>query len=386
MIFVWYILLLALIIVGMKFFGKGKWNDDVLSFDQTKAFLGFCAVLIVFHHMSHRTIANWIPPFVQRPGLAPFVYVGYLCVAAFFFCSGYGLYKSAKAKPGFFKRFPLRLIPIIIPFVITYAAYIIMMKVRNIPIVFPKFTAMGGPTTIHPYSWYIPCLILMYLLFFFGFAFYKKDWFGILIVIVGTFAYKVFCVRYLYGTWWYNTVHLFPIGIFFAKYEKSILNSLKRFYFVKLIIFFLITAVTFAYGNYFYELAELFKIKLGTGEKAYLMQQVPIYFAQMISAITFCLFILMLGLKIKIGNPVLKFFGKMTLEIYLVHGVFVHLFSFGLITNDMRYKPLKYIKSVPLYILVVLIVSIPVSFVIYLLDHKISMLLLKKKKESAKLN
>ena len=70
MIFVWYILLLALIIVGMKFFGKGKWNEDVLSFDQTKAFLGFCAVLIVFHHMSHRTIANWIPQFVQRPGLA----------------------------------------------------------------------------------------------------------------------------------------------------------------------------------------------------------------------------------------------------------------------------------------------------------------------------
>ena len=106
----------------------------------------------------------------------------------------------------------------------------------------------------------------------------------------------------------------------------------------------------------------------------------------MISAITFCLFILMLGLKIKIGNPVLKFLGKMTLELYLVHGIFVHLFSFGLITNDMRYKPLKYIKSVPLYILVVLIVSIPVSFVICLLDHKISMLLLKKKKESAKLN
>ena len=81
----------------------------------------------------------------------------------------------------------------------------------------------------------------------------------------------------------------------------------------------------------------------------------------------------MLGLKIKVGNPVLKFLGKMTLELYLVHGLFIYIFNFYVI--DYSGKAIMYIESVPLYVLAVFACSVPVAFLISLLDRKISKLL-----------
>ena len=81
----------------------------------------------------------------------------------------------------------------------------------------------------------------------------------------------------------------------------------------------------------------------------------------------------MLGLKIKVGNPVLKFLGKMTLELYLVHGLFIYIFNFYVI--DYSGKAIMYIESVPLYVLAVFACSVPVAFLISLLGRKISKLL-----------
>ena len=97
MIAVWYVALAVLLFFGAKICKRGTWNEENMSFDRTKAFLGFCAVIIVFHHISQDTCASWLNPRYIRHGLDIFVTAGYPMVAMFFFCSGYGLYKSAKA-------------------------------------------------------------------------------------------------------------------------------------------------------------------------------------------------------------------------------------------------------------------------------------------------
>lgn len=354
-VYLWYVAFFALIIVGMKFAGKGKWNEDVMSFDQTKAFLGFCSVAIVLHHCSHKTCVDYIPVQYQRPGLEMFVYVGYLCVAAFFFCSGFGLYKSLKTKPDFMKRFPVRFIPILLPYVITLCCFIALRINRDLPVELRNPVTMPDAEPLHPFSWYIFALVILYLSFYIGFGFVKKDWFGILMVAIGSAGYIVFCIIFEYGSWWYNSVPLFLLGILAGKNEERLMASLKKAYAGKLILFLIITAAGFVIGNYIYP------------------NEIITVLAQVISAITFCICMVMLGLKIKVGNPVLKFLGKMTLELYLVHGLFIYIFNFYVI--DYSGKAIMYIESVPLYVLAVFACSVPVAFLISLLDRKISKLL-----------
>ena len=207
MIAIWYVALAVLLFFGIKFSKKKEWNDGNMSFDQTKCFLGFCAVIICFHHIAQMTCAPWLNPAYIRKGLDIFVTAGYPIVGMFLFCSGFGLYKSAKTKPDFFKRFlPVRLIPILIPTILTELVYIYLRHLRHLPIKFKNPFMTGNHDTIHPFIWYIPCILLLYILFYVGFGLFKKDWAGILTVALGSGAWIFFCIRYGYGTWWFNIV------------------------------------------------------------------------------------------------------------------------------------------------------------------------------------
>ena len=85
-----------------------------------------------------------------------------------------------------------------------------------------------------------------------------------------------------------------------------------------------------------------------------------------------------LSMKIKLGNKVLSFLGKFTLELYLIHGIFIHMFGYYMIREGK--KSVYYIANVPLFILVVLGLSIPISYGMSLLDKKVGQALKPKNK------
>ena len=148
MIILWYIFLVAILFGGVKLCKNKTWNEENMSFNQTKCYLGFCAVIIAFHHISQATCASWLNPKYIRHGLDIFVTAGYPMVAMFLFCSGYGLYKSAKSKPDFFKRFiPVRIIPILIPTLLTMLVYIFFRYWRKIPFYIDSPFAVNGHDT-----------------------------------------------------------------------------------------------------------------------------------------------------------------------------------------------------------------------------------------------
>ncbi|MBR5659228.1 MAG: hypothetical protein IKX10_07560, partial [Lachnospiraceae bacterium] len=89
----------------------------------------------------------------------------------------------------------------------------------------------------------------------------------------------------------------------------------------------------------------------------------------------------LLSLKIKLGNRALSFFGKFTLELYLVHGIFIHMFGFFMIKEGI--KPVYYIKDVTLFTLVVFALSIPIAWGLSLLDKKVGKMLRKKPEKKA---
>ena len=171
-IVLWYAALAALLFIGVKFSRKKEWNEGNMSFDQTKCFLGFCAVIICFHHMAQFTCAGWLNPYFIRKGLDIFVTAGYPMVAMFLFCSGFGLYKSAKAKPDFFKRFlPVRLVPILIPTLLTTLVYVYLRHLRNVPIRFNK--VFSGTKKVFSGT-FLPCNALKIKILHFYYILYTK--------------------------------------------------------------------------------------------------------------------------------------------------------------------------------------------------------------------
>ena len=97
-IYLVYPILLAVLFVGCKVAKKKEWNEEALSLNQMKAWQGFAALMIMFHHIGQKWSASWIDKKYYVPGLEFFVPIGYVLVSFFIFSSGYGLYKSVHTK------------------------------------------------------------------------------------------------------------------------------------------------------------------------------------------------------------------------------------------------------------------------------------------------
>ena len=180
------------------------------------------------------------------------------------------------------------------------------------------------------------------------------------VMIFGTILHFILCGFFSPGTWWYNTPFLFLLGIIAARHKDGMLALFKKAYPLWLILSFVITACGFAFANYYSTIIVL----LGSHytDKGHFWGEL---IGQVISAATFVCFILLLGMKIRIGNPVMRFLQKFTLEFYLVHTLFIQMFGFAFV-NDAT-KPVFYIKNQFLYVLVSLVLTIPIAYGLNLL-------------------
>lgn len=363
-VYIFYPLLLLLLLYGSKLYGKNAWNDDFMSLTQTKAIQGFFAICIMFHHLGQKTCAPWLKEEYIVHGLDFFVPIGYLFVAVFLFCSGYGLYKSYLTKEnyltGFFAR---RILPLILAFVTTSFFFLYFrMRMGDKITWFAHPFSVGGPDLFNTYAWFIFALMVLYIGFYVAFRFCKKEKFAIAVLGIIILLYMLYCDWWIYGDWWYNTVILFLVGLLFAKYEEKILAEIKKRYMLYVILAILLTVISFMFSES-------------------IINRWGSLMLQMIAATSFVAFVLMLGMKLKVGNRVLTFIGGFTLELYLVHGLFVQLFGYRFIKEEI--EPLYYIRNVAVYTLVVFVISVPLAFGLHFC-HKVILTFLENKKEGVR--
>lgn len=357
LVYLFYPALAVLLLFGAKFYKAGEWNETVMSFAESKAFLGFAAIMILFHHASQRTCAPWLEEFRIVHGLDVFVYVGYLFVAVFFFCSGYGMYLSQKKKDDFFQGyFVKRILPVLAPAVLIWLVFFIIERIQGMHIARPFWI------NTFDYIWYIPAMIYLYVAFYFAFHVIKDEMTGILLLLIAVFVYGTVCFFISPGSWWYNTPHLFVFGVFFARNREGLLKKMKKAYMPLLLCSLAVTVVCFLLASYYYQILEAMKVPyqsfLYNGH--FWKWNEPLL--QMISATTFVLFVLLVGMKVKIGNKILAFLGTFTLELYLVHPLFVQMFGF-MFVNDSG-KPLYHIKNSFFYVLVIIALAVPLAFLL----------------------
>ena len=359
-----YFLLAAVIFYGARSC-IGGWNEEVTSLRQTKILQGIAAIGIAFHHMAQKTCAPWHERRFIVHGLDFFVPIGFLLVGVFLFCSGLGLYRSLKTKPNYLKGFcRRRILPIVIAFYLSEIIYTIVrlavgerMTARDI------LWYLSGLHMANFNAWYAIVIPFLYLVFWMAFRFCRREGTAIAWVTLFCLAYTALGAYlghpddwWMRGEWWYNSIILFPLGLLFGKYEQPVLAFFKKGWWFWLAASFAamiglfrlsVLAKDFWWG-YYDNLYDRMRVwhSLGTAVMEWLA---------CIGTVWFC-FVLMM--KVKLGNRVLAFFGLVTLEFYLMHGLFVELFGFNFADAA---KSAYYIRNVPLYILAVLACSIPAA-------------------------
>lgn len=368
MIYLVYPLLLFSLLWNCKISKKKDYNEEAFSLSQMKAIQGFAAICIMLHHCGQKTSASWIDKKYYVPGLGFFVPIGFILVSLFTFCSRYGLYKSFKNKEGYLEnRFiRKRIVPIV---VLSYAVSFIYLGVRFA--IGEKIKGakllwyVTGLKLCNPYSWYVIVIPFFYLCFYFAFRYIKNEKVAVLAVLLFTIAYQILGASidhndwWMRGEWWYNSVHLFVVGIFFARHEEKILSHIKKHYVAYLILGIFMIPITYAFSEfakgYFSYYGELFDASLKV------LRRLMCLLGEILlsSSVVFTLF--MIGLKIKIGNRFLNMMGRITLEFYLIHGLYSELFCYAF---EGKMRSLYYIKNIALYILVVFVLGLSSALII----------------------
>lgn len=348
------------LLYNAKIAKKGQWHDDALSLEVSKGLQGFCAVGIILHHASQALLNQKKDIGI----LMSFTNIGVLFVGVFFFFSGYGLLKSLHIKEDYLKTFFRKRFPtILVPFYVCNIIFIAAALATGYKVSAIQLLAfLSGFILLNTTMWYVVEIAIFYAAFYIIFHFIKKEAFALSamgLFIIAFIVLSVFMdhgIFWLQGEWWFNASFLFFIGMIFAEFEENLIGFAKKKYFIMLSIALAATVILINLTSYMLRNFSYY------GTPFYVRFHILAY---QLPLIVFCLMtFLLITMKLQFKNFLLKFLGKIALELYLIHYLFLIV--------------LKGMKSDFLYIILVYVFAILLASVLHKLDQKIIRLLSRK--------
>lgn len=315
-----------IIFLDMKVAKQGEIFGDYMSKERTTAINGVFTILVFLSHSSGyiKLDGTFDLPYVAMKN-----YLGQMVVATFLFYSGYGICESIKKKKmDYVKSIPKKRFFSVLYH--SWAAVLIFLFVRLLLgktySVKEILLALTFWTSIGNSNWYIFVILCLYLIVFVSFILARGNKYA------GVFLTTAFSVALVYalmrsgqGSWWYNTIILYPVGMIFSLFKDT---------FDKLVLksdltYFSFSALCVALYYFFYT-------QKSNGIEAYSLW-----------AIMFIALILVLSMKIKIGNGILSFFGTHVFSIYILQRIPMLIFShFGLQKNKYAFVAMSFIVTV----------------------------------------
>lgn len=365
------ILLLIITFFGVKFAPKKEFFENSFSIDQTRALKGLFAIAVMLHHL----YGILLPSFLS---IKYFRDVGYLMVGGFFLISGYGLmYGVLKKKDylkGFFRK---RILALLIPYYLIDFAYVVIRYYSTTDMAAFKTYVIESIFGLQ--LWFVPVMVLLYVLFRLSFIGYGKMKCKYISPIILTAATLVFVIAFthtqhmginvLYGSNWNDTALCFTVGMWYCLLKDKIRPVMERFYYP-------ITVAAIAlFGFSFHKVLNLPAYVWPTSAEYLLLREV--------SAVLFCVVVLLLSMKVRLGNGLLNLCGDLSFEIYLSHAIFITLFRWGKTIHvplgKFSFNYLLNVQSDDLYCAAILISTLIFSFAV----HKLCGLILKPLRKSA---
>ncbi len=324
--------LLVMIFYGAKVTRGGEIASEYLNIEQTKMIQAAACIAIIIHHITQQITGFGA---YDKGPVTIFNYVGYLFTALFFFVSGYGLYISFLNKNDYLKTFVKKRFPrVLIPFFCINALGVLLCAMcYGI-----RYTLSGalsdifGLTLVNSNGWFIVEIVVLYVLFYSIFNLVKNKDLALFLMCVAVVLLIIYSSlqghdtqgdksHWFKGEWWYNSTVTFAFGLIYARFRQSIDEFINKHYRGMIVIFsILMAAVIFAskyvvlrYGYYHDHMYSI-------GRR----DEVITLIVQSVSCIIWTLFVLMLNMKITLGNPVLKYLSGISVELFLIHGYFVN--------------------------------------------------------------
>ena len=358
-----YAIIILLLIWGGKFAGfkSIKLHENSSSLEVMKSLRGFAAIGVILHHISQENAFQQANGYGHPGEISIFVNAGFLFVAIFFFCSGFGLIKSLETKPDYFNGFINKRVvkTLVVPYYVSILIYGILRFAsgeRFAPLQW--VTNLAGITMMNPYAWYPIIASILYVAFYIFFKNIKNRKVSyILLTIVILALGMIFCVNghfpwfagsknwwlsqtnklqskwwtqqqvwWFSGEWWINSCPAFLIGMLFAQFETPIREWFKKFYWGKLLLVLVITFLTFVLASYG-------QIHFGwwtewSGRGPDIDRKIATYFCVIPYSIMFAILIFTIMLKYYASNPISRFFGKYSLETYMMNLIAITAFRF----------------------------------------------------------
>lgn len=306
--------------------------NDMAFFDRVsvKEIQGAIALFIIFHQI----VVALDAAYINSKDLWFFYYYGILAVAFFFFSSGFGLMKRWMTDDNYIKGFmKRRIFTVLVPFFICNYIYLTDALLNNIASRMhfgfgEVICSFFGIFLINNEMWFAVEIMILYIAFRLVFAKVKKPLTGIIImtfVVLAMMTIGLFSghsdtgvMSYWFkGEWWYNTLLMFPLGMLYAYKEERINRVIKRAFIAVLlgsaVLFVILDHIhknLISRSIYWTEYANsanpvLDKL-MGLGEET-------------LFEIVFLILVITIMSRVKIGNPVIKFFGKISLEIIMLN-------------------------------------------------------------------
>lgn len=270
-------------------------NDEFMSKEYTTAIRGFCALTIMFLHIRKTDFVLF----------EVFNYLGNPIVGIFFFLSGYGMLTRIKQVgiDKYMNNFiAKRCAPLLVEYVFVWILYFVCMFLVSGNLEFLK------ESIITPHSWFIVMIEVLYIVFFIGYKFFKTNLSG-LIAFVSIFELvAIICLAFFgAGDYWYLSLLCFSGGMIYSKINVSNNKTLK---------------LLFGFGAF--AVVSIVVEHILKDKPNVVMLWALVY---NVSIVALAIVALSVGRYVRFKNPIFIMCGKMSLEIYLLHGIFQYIFK-----------------------------------------------------------
>ena len=243
-----------------------------------------------------------------------------------------------------------RLARVVIPALFVSGIYIVyfVFNKQILPIsYFVNLFVKGG--TVIANGWFVDVIILLYVFFYISFKVFSDSRSAIFCNTIFVIIYIVLAIILKYDFWWYNSTLPFIVGLIWGKYKVDIDTLLNNNYFILLM---LLTGLLFISHHYSFLL-----------ERLDASSKYSLALAANLDNVIFTIFFMLVVRKINFSNKYLLFLGKVSFELYMIHGLvmlIVGKYFFTSRLNDV------------IFTILVLIISIILAWLINLIINKIS--------------
>ena len=338
-------LLLVLTFYGAKVMKKGTVSPEYMSISQTGMIKAAACMGVILHHLVQRITGYGA---YDKGPVTVFCYLGIVFTGLFFFFSGYGLITNVREREEYLRTFPARRLPaVLVPFWAVNGLLVLLERYAhgNRSGVKETLCKISGVTLINGNGWFVIEITLLYLAFYILFRLIRQRDLALVLLCLFTLALIRFGFLRGHGTtvdkstwfrgeWWFNSTITFPAGMVYARFREKADAFCARHYPVLLslsavlgLVSLGVSVYTVVHFGYYHEYMSF------TMRRDELLTLA----SQMAACLTFAAFVLLLGMRIALGNRLLVYIGGISLELFLVHGYFVDRIFGGRRMEDVVY-------------------------------------------------